>query len=61
MNRAKRLEVHRFKLVLKQSVIELYFGGRGADMVLALQTRKRFPLLDGRFREKREGGEIIRS
>ena len=59
---SKRQRLHRFKIVLKMSVIELWFGARGADMVVALQTRKRFPLLDGRLREKRAGeGEIIRS
>ena len=57
----KRLRLRRFKIVLKFSVIELWFGGSGPDMVVALQTRKRFPLLDGRLREKREGGEIIRT
>jgi hypothetical protein len=56
----KQLQLHRFKIVLKVSVIELSFGARGADMVVALQTRKRFPLLDGRFGERRKGAEIIR-
>ncbi len=58
----KHLQLRRFKIVLKLSVIEFWFGARGADMVIALQTRKRFPLLDGRLREKRASeGEIIRS
>jgi len=57
----KHVRLHRFKIVLRLSVIELYYGGRGADMVLALQTRKRFALLDGRLREKRTGKEIIRT
>jgi hypothetical protein len=56
----KQLQLHRYKLVLKMSVIELSFGARGADMVIALQTRKRFPLLDGRLREKSTGSDIVR-
>jgi hypothetical protein len=57
----RQLRLRRYKLVLRMSVIEFSFGAKGAAMVLALQTRKRFPLLDGRLREKRTRGEIIRT
>ena len=57
----KRLRLHRYKIVFKLSVIELSFGARGADMIIALQTRKRFPLIDGRFREQTTGSDIVRS
>lgn len=56
----KPLELRRYKIVLKMTVIELWFGIRRSDIIVALQTRKRFPLLDGRLREKRAGADIIR-